>query len=48
MFEYAGGLVESRVRPSEIKYFKIEVYNPYREELIENPGLSFFFKLEDV
>ena len=32
-----------RVHPYEIKYFKIEVHNPDREELIElNPGLSFF------
>ena len=37
------------VRPSEIEYFKIEVQNPHREELIElNPELSFCFKLKDV
>ena len=33
----------TRIRPYEIKFFKIEVHNLYRKELIElNPGLSFF------
>ena len=37
------------LRPSEIKYFRIEVHNPYREELIElNPGMSSFFEVENV
>ena len=39
----------TKVRPSEIEYFKIRVHNPYHEDLIElNPMMSFFFKLEDV
>ena len=39
----------TRIRPYEIKYFIIEVQNPYHEDLIElNPTMSAFFELEDV
>ena len=39
----------NRVHPYEIKYLKIEVHNPYREDPIElNQRMSSFFKLEDV
>ena len=39
----------TKVRSYEIKYFKIEVQNPYHEDLIElNPTMCSFFKLEDV
>ena len=37
------------VRPYEIKYLKIQVHSPYREELDQlNLGPSFFFKFDDV
>ena len=47
--DFVPSLLNIRVRPYEIKYFEIDVHNPYHEDVIElNPGLPFFFKLEDV
>ena len=49
MYCHEIGYINISVRHYEIEYFKIEVHNPYHEDLIEpNPRISSFFKLEDV